>query len=125
MGFIMIIISGILLILGITIGIQNGNTIVDFNLLKWHYSNVPLTLLLIEAVAVGIVITVIVAGINEIRLRGRLWNLQKENKKLLDELKALKNIPFAEEGEESEGIAAESEEVKTEEEEKEEDEENK
>jgi len=115
MGFIMIIISGILLILGITIGIQNGNTIVDFNLLKWHYSNVPLTLLLIEAVAVGIVITVIVAGINEIRLRGRLWNLQKENKKLLDELKALKNIPFAEESEESEGIA-ESEEVKTEEE---------
>ncbi len=125
MGFIMIIISGILLILGITIGIQNGNTIVDFNLLKWHYSNVPLTLLLIEAVAVGIVITVIVAGINEIRLRGRLWNLQKENKKLLDELKALKNIPFAEESEESEGIA-ESEEVKTEEEKmKEEDEENK
>lgn len=124
MGFIMIIISGILLILGITIGIQNGNTIVDFNLLKWHYSNVPLTLLLIEAIAVGIVITVIVAGINEIRLRGRLWNLQKENKKLLDELKALKNIPFVEEGEEVKE-AGESEEVKTEEEKKEEDEENK
>ena len=96
MGIIMVIISAIFIILGIIIGTQNGNTLVNFEFLKWHYENLSLTLLLIEALLVGAFITIIIAMINEIHIRHKLWQKNKEIKKLEDELKAVKSIPLEE-----------------------------
>ena len=62
MGIIMVIISAIFVIFGIIIGTQNGNTLVNFAFLKWHYENVSLTLLLIESLLVGVFITIIIEG---------------------------------------------------------------
>jgi len=96
MGIIMVIISAIFIILGIIIGTQNGNTMVNFAFLKWHYENISLTLLLIEALLVGAFITIIVAVINEVHIRHKLWQKNKEIKKLEEELRAVKSIPLEE-----------------------------
>jgi uncharacterized integral membrane protein len=98
MTLIIALISGVLLIFGIVIGIQNGNTVVDFHLLKWHFENVHLILLVIESIAVGFFITIILAGVNTIKMKLQTREIIKENQNLQKEIKALKNLPF-EEGE--------------------------
>jgi len=101
MGIIMVILSAIFIIFGIIIGTQNGNTLVSFMFLKWRYENVSLTLLLIEALLIGAFITIIIAAINEIHVRHKIWQKNREIKRLEDELKAVKSIPL-EEGETTE-----------------------
>ena len=53
--------------------------------------------MLIESLLFGIVIAVITAGINQIKLRLQMIVLKKENKSLIMEIKAIKNMPFEEE----------------------------
>lgn len=126
MTFFVALISGIIIIIGIIIGTQNGNTLVTFHLLIWKFENISLTLLLIESLLFGIVIAVITAGINQIKLRLQMMVLKKENKSLIMEIKAIKNMPFEEE-EEEEVIEEEKyeQEEKYEKEEEEEEEESK
>jgi len=100
MTFFVALVSGIIIILGIIIGTQNGNTLVTFHLLIWKFEDISLTLLLIESLLFGIVIAVITAGINQIKLRLQMMVLKKENKSLIMEIKAIKNMPFEEEEEE-------------------------
>lgn len=100
MGFLITLVVSIFLILGIVVGTQNGNTVVEFYFLKWHFEKVSLSLLLIEAVLVGIVVAVIIAAIGEVRLRANLWRVYQENKKLKEELRKLKELPLEEEKEE-------------------------
>jgi uncharacterized integral membrane protein len=121
MTLIIALISGVLLIFGIVIGIQNGNTVVDFHLLKWHFENVHLILLVIESIAVGFFITIILAGVNTIKMKLQTREIIKENQNLQKEIKALKNLPF-EEGE-GDGIPDLAEEVEEEEESEEEEQE--
>jgi uncharacterized integral membrane protein len=101
MTLIISLISGIILIFGIIIGTQNGNTLVTFYLLKWKFENIPLTLLVIESILIGILFTIILSGINTIKMKLQMREIQKENKNLQKEIKALKNLPFEEEEEES------------------------
>ncbi len=101
MGFLITLVVSIFLILGIVVGTQNGNTVVDFYFLKWYFRDVSLSLLLIEAMLAGIVVAVIIAAIGEVRLRANLWRLSQENKKLREELKKLKELPLEEEKEEA------------------------
>jgi len=61
MTFFVALVSGIIIILGIIVGTQNGNTLVTFHLLKWKFEDISLTLLLIESILIGIVIAVIIA----------------------------------------------------------------
>jgi uncharacterized membrane protein YciS (DUF1049 family) len=109
MTFLVALISGIIIIIGIIIGTQNGNTLVTFYLLKWRFEDISLTLLLIESLLGGIVIAVIIAGINQIKLRLQMHSLIKENKSLGKEIKALKNMPFEEEEEKEEEIVEKEE----------------
>jgi len=104
MTLIISLLSGVLLIFGIIIGTQNGNTMVDFHLLKWHFEDIPLTLLVIESVLVGFFITIILAGVNTIKLKLQTRKIIIENKNLQKEIKALKNLPFEEGEGEGEGI---------------------
>ncbi len=102
MTLIVSLISGIILIFGIIVGTQNGNTLVTFYLLKWKFENIPLTLLVIESILIGSLITIILSGVNTIKMKLQMRAVQKENKNLQKEIKALKNLPFEEEEETAE-----------------------
>ena len=121
MTLIISLILGILLIFGIIIGSQNGNTLVDFYLLKWSFKDIPLTLLVIESILMGFILTIIISGVNTIKMKLQMRELSKDNKNLQREIKALKNLPFEEEDEESkeadEIITVEEDEEENEEEE--------
>ena len=123
MTLIISLLSGVLLIFGIIVGTQNGNTMVDFHLLKWHFEDIPLTLLVIESVLIGFFITIILAGVNTIKLKLQTREIIIENKNLQKEIKALKNLPFEEEeGESIPDLAEEQEGEEIEDEEQEEEE---
>lgn len=100
MTLIISVILGILLIFGIIIGSQNGNTLVNFYLLKWHFEDIPLTLLVIESILIGFILTIIISGVNTIKMKLQMREITKENINLQKEIKALKNLPFEEEEEE-------------------------
>ncbi|MEJ2355784.1 MAG: LapA family protein [candidate division WOR-3 bacterium] len=121
MTLIISLILGILLIFGIIIGSQNGNTMVNFYLLKWSFEDIPLTLLVIESILMGFILTIIISGVNTIKMKLQMRELSKENKNLQREIKALKNLPFEEEEskEPEEIITVEDDEEETEEEEEE------
>lgn len=125
MTLIISLLSGVLLIFGIIVGTQNGNTLVDFHLLKWHFEDIPLTLLVIESVLIGFFITIILAGVNTIKMKLQTREIVIENKNLQREIKALKNLPFEEgEGESIPDLAEEQEDeedIQEEEEQEEED----
>lgn len=88
--------AAIFTILGMIIGTQNGNSLVDVSILIWTFKGLPLTLVLIETFALGVFFTIIVAIIDEIRLKNRIWRSQNEIKELKKELAALRNIPVEE-----------------------------
>ncbi len=104
MTLIISVILGILLILGIIVGSQNGNTFVNFYLLKWKFEDISLTLLVIESILIGFILTMILSGVNTIKMKLQMREIVKENRNLQKEIKALKNLPFEEEGEEVEEV---------------------
>jgi uncharacterized integral membrane protein len=116
MTLIISVILGILLILGIIVGSQNGNTFVNFYLLKWKFEDISLTLLVIESILLGFLLTMILSGVNTIKMKLQMREIVNENKNLQKEVKALKNLPFEEEEEESEEIATIDEDEEKEEE---------
>ena len=85
--------AAIITILGIIVGTQNGNTFVDVSILTRTFHSVPLTLVLIEAFAIGVIFTIIVAIIDELRLKARLWRNENELIELKKELTSLRNLP--------------------------------
>ena len=117
MTLIISVIIGILLILGIIVGSQNGNTFVNFYLLKWKFEDISVTLLVIESILIGFLLTMILSGINTIKMKLQMREIANENKNLQKEIKALKNLPFEEdEGEEVEETVAVDEDEEKEEE---------
>ncbi len=96
MGFLVVLLSSVAILLLTILGIQNGNTTTDVVLFTKSFKDVPLTLVMIEAFAIGIIVAVIIAGINEIRIRQKIWELEKKNKELSEEVKALRNLPLNE-----------------------------
>lgn len=85
--------AGVFVIFAIIIGTQNGGTTVDVYLLKWHFEELPLSIVLIEAIVLGMVFVIIIAGVNEFRLRNRLRLHRREIKELRGELDALRSLP--------------------------------
>lgn len=96
MGFVIVLLSCFAILFLTILGIQNGNTMTDVVIFTRSFNDVPLTLVMIEAFALGIIVTIIIAGINELRIRQRLWELEKKNKELTEEIKALRNVPLNE-----------------------------
>ncbi len=96
MGFLVVLLSSVAILLLTFLGIQNGNTTTDVVLFTKSFKDVPLTFVMIEAFAIGIIVAVIIAGISEIRIRQKIWELEKKNKELSEEVKALRNLPLNE-----------------------------
>lgn len=96
----MIIVNLILIclfiVLGIIFGIQNGAQRVDMNFFYWGVKDIPFVLALIEALAVGMIVAIVIATINEIKNKNFIRRLKREIKDMSEELAALRNLPLEE-----------------------------
>lgn len=80
----------------ILVGLQNTTQTATVNLLHWRFEELPIVLLLFITIAAGMVFSLLISIMNEVRLRQRIWRQNRELKKLKDELAALRGIPLSE-----------------------------
>ena len=92
MYLINILISAAIIILGIIVGTQNGNTIVDVKLLGWSYENLSLSLLMLECILIGMIIILLIAIFYEIRQRARYYKAQRRIQALEKELQEIRKL---------------------------------
>lgn len=91
--------SLMLLILFIIFVILNGGQVVDIRYLGLEYLDLSLSVVVFFSFLCGAFFVLIVAVINEIRIRGRLNKVRRENKRLKEELDSLRNLPVEEDEE--------------------------
>ncbi len=77
--------------------IQNQEQTVSIRFLNWISPNLPLYLLLYIAFASGILMWVLLSIMNILRLNNQIHRLQRENKKVKEELNHLRNASIEEE----------------------------
>jgi uncharacterized integral membrane protein len=87
----------LIVIFAFIVGGQNSGERVTLQLFNKIWPDLPLVLVLIEAIAFGVVITILIYIVNEILLRRRIWRQNHEIKRLKEEVKALQNFPLTEE----------------------------
>lgn len=90
--FLIVVVA--LMILVIAIGIQNGVEEVDFSLLMWNWNSIPLVVVMIECIAFGMFLTIIIGAPYEIRLWARLRAQRKQVRTLKAELDNMRNLPL-------------------------------
>ena len=97
MTFLYLVIICVFVLLALLFGLQNASQYVEeVNFLYWKAANVPLILVLFQALAVGVLFALILAAIFEIKLRNRLRRQKKQIKDLNEELSALRSLPLQE-----------------------------
>ncbi len=89
-----------LVILGFAL--QNQEQMVSVNILNYTSPNLPLYLLLYIAFGFGLLVWVGVSMVHVLKIRGDVYKLQKENKKIREELNRLRNIGIDEDEETAE-----------------------
>ncbi len=101
MSFFNLLLTALFILFMLVVGIANAGCKVPFYFLWWHWEEIPLILLLIEAMSAGMLFTIILAGIHEIYLRKTIRKLKRENDQIKSEIRALKNLPLLEAEEET------------------------
>lgn len=97
MTFLYLIIICVFVLLAILFGLQNASQYVEeVNFLYWKTANVPLILVLFQALALGVLFALILAAIFEIKLRRRIRQQGRHIKELTEELSALRSLPLQE-----------------------------
>ncbi|KPJ50889.1 hypothetical protein AMJ40_01435 [candidate division TA06 bacterium DG_26] len=97
MTFVYLLIICIFVLLALLFGLQNASQYVgEVNFLYWRATNIPLILVLFQALAVGVVFTLILAAVFEIKLRRRIRRQSKQIRELTEELSALRSLPLQE-----------------------------
>ncbi len=86
----------LLVLLVIAFIIQNSYQYVSVNLFNQKYTEVLLLVVLFEAFVLGIVFWFIISIAQFFKLHRVLSRQRKENKKLLEEIKAIRNMPLQE-----------------------------
>ena len=61
-----------------------------------HYENIPLVMVIFASFAVGVVFWFLVSMYQYFKVTSQLGDLRRKNKQLLDEVKALRNLPIEE-----------------------------
>ncbi len=77
---------------------QNSEQIVSVKLMGWESPDLPLAYMMFLAGLVGYGLCLIVALINQIRLRSQLSHLRKLNRDMQTELDRLRNLALEEDG---------------------------
>jgi uncharacterized membrane protein YciS (DUF1049 family) len=79
------------------IAIQNIEQEVTVHLFNQEYANVHLALVLYASFGAGMVFVLLFVGLYVLRLNGRMHRLQKENRKVMEELNRLRNANIEDE----------------------------
>jgi putative membrane protein len=83
-----------LVILGFAL--QNQEQMVSVNILNYTSPNLPLYLLMYIAFGFGLLLWVVVSMVHVLKLKSAIYKLQRENKKIREELSRLRNIGIEE-----------------------------
>lgn len=92
-GIILIVV----LVLVVAIFTQNNETLGTVKIFKWQTSDDwPISYSLILAGLAGYLLSLIVAVINQLRLRAQIGHLKRENRQVREELDRLRNLAVEE-----------------------------
>ncbi len=101
------IVRGIILLVGVIglawMGTRNAGTEVTFHFFTWTFGDVELNLLLVITFVSGMIVWAIGAWIREAQLLFNLSKEKKKNRRLIEEISDLRNLPLEEEAIEDPG----------------------
>jgi uncharacterized integral membrane protein len=86
----------VVLILLLGFAVQNAYQRVSINILNKQYANVPMILVLFVAFVLGILVWFVFTIFQYLRMQGDLYQERKRNRRLTEEIKALRNRPLQE-----------------------------
>ena len=95
---ILVILVVMMLLIGFSI--YNSGEYVSVNLFGWQYAEVPMIIIAYWALVIGMVISFILGLSYYLVIQGELREQRKENKRLMEEVTALRNLPLEEEKQE-------------------------
>ena len=75
---------------------QNAEETTSVKLWTYYYEEVPLIMVIFASFAVGVIFWFLASIYQYFKLSSRLSDLRKKNKQLLEEIKALRNLPLEE-----------------------------
>ncbi len=88
---------GVLVFLGfLGFSFQNSYQLTTVNIIGKQYASVPLIIVLYIAFSLGVIFWFIVSIFQYFKYTGRIADLKRKNKQLLEEIKALRNLPLEE-----------------------------
>lgn len=88
--------------------LQNQSQEVSVRILRWQTTNLPLWIFLYAAFAIGVLFSIVVSIVYIMRLKADKLRLQKQNRKVKEELNRLRNANIEEEIEQSDSEEDES-----------------
>jgi uncharacterized integral membrane protein len=93
------VISAIIILMILGFALQNQEQTVSVRIVQWESPHLPLYLLLYMAFGIGILLWVLVSAWNTFKLKGEIYRLQRENRRIKEDLNRLRNASIEEEGE--------------------------
>jgi uncharacterized integral membrane protein len=75
---------------------QNSYQVTTVNIAGHQYASIPLIVVLYIAFSAGVIFWFIVSIFQYFKYTGQLSDLKRKNKQLLEEIKALRNLPLEE-----------------------------
>jgi len=75
---------------------QNAQETTSITLWKYYYEEVHLVMIIFASFAVGVVFWFLVSMYQYFKVTAKVSELRKKNRQLLDEIKALRNLPLEE-----------------------------
>jgi uncharacterized integral membrane protein len=79
--------------------LQNQIQEVSVRVLRWETDNLPLWVFLYGAFVIGVLFSMVITILNIMRLKAENLKLQKQNRKVKEELNRLRNVNIEEDGE--------------------------
>lgn len=75
---------------------QNSYQVTTVNIAGMQYNSIPLIVVLYVAFSIGVIFWFIVSIFQYLRSTSQITELKRKNKQLLEEIKALRNLPLEE-----------------------------
>lgn len=92
---ILLILVIIMLLIGFSI--YNSGEYVSVNLFGWQYAEVPMIIIVYWSFVIGMFVSFLLGVSYYLLIQGELREQRKENKRLMEEVTALRNLPLEEE----------------------------
>lgn len=96
------ILGALLIIIILGFALQNQDQTVAVKIIKWQSPVLPLYFFLYLSFGAGLITWVIVSALNILKYKGDIMKLQRENRKIREELNRLRNISIEDEVEATE-----------------------